>query len=247
VTHLSPSREQRIRQFFTLKTGDRKPSQFLRHLRGLIPDVPDDFLRSIWSSWLPSNVRTILAGQPKGDLDAASRCADRIIEVTPQPTHASVAPLPDSSALHQRIEDLSRQVAALSTELAHLRPSSKDLCPNNRKQHSGNRSPSREDAKSICWYHHCYGARAQKCTQSCSYRQQEKLPQPTSTAAHVCSTTTDRLFITDRISKRQFLIHTGSDLYLYPRRLIPRRKEWFNYDLYAPNGTTIPTYGWLPL
>jgi hypothetical protein len=28
--------------------GDRKPSQFLRHLKSLAPEVPDDFLRSIW-------------------------------------------------------------------------------------------------------------------------------------------------------------------------------------------------------
>jgi hypothetical protein len=39
----------------------------------------------------------------------------------------------------------------------------------------------------------------------------------------------------------------GSDLCVYPRRLIPLRKELINYDLRAPNGTTIPTFGWLPL
>jgi hypothetical protein len=41
---LSPSSEKRIRQLLTLEMGDRKPSQFLRHLRSLAPDVPDDFL-----------------------------------------------------------------------------------------------------------------------------------------------------------------------------------------------------------
>jgi hypothetical protein len=39
----------------------------------------------------------------------------------------------------------------------------------------------------------------------------------------------------------------GSDLCVYPRRLVPRRKEQANYDLCADNGTTIHTYGWLPL
>jgi hypothetical protein len=34
------SREQRISQRRTLEMGNRKPSQFLRHLRGLAPDVP---------------------------------------------------------------------------------------------------------------------------------------------------------------------------------------------------------------
>jgi hypothetical protein len=59
-----PSREQRILQFLTLDMGDRKPSQFLRHLRSLAPDVPDNFLRSIWSSLLPPTVWAILSGQP---------------------------------------------------------------------------------------------------------------------------------------------------------------------------------------
>jgi hypothetical protein len=34
---------------------------------------------------------------------------------------------------------------------------------------------------------------------------------------------------------------------VYPRKLIPQRRERVNYDLCAANGTTIRTYGWLPL
>jgi hypothetical protein len=48
VRRLSPSREQHIRQLFKLEEmGDGKPSQFVRHIRSLAPDVPDDYLRSI--------------------------------------------------------------------------------------------------------------------------------------------------------------------------------------------------------
>jgi hypothetical protein len=45
----------------------------------------------------------------------------------------------------------------------------------------------------------------------------------------------------------QFLIDTGSDLCVSPRKLIPQLRSRVNYDLSAANGTTIPTYGWLPL
>jgi hypothetical protein len=77
MRRLSPSREQRIHQLLTLdEMGDCKLSQFLRHLRSLVPEVSDDFLRSIWSSRLPPNVQAILAGQHEGSLDAAARCAD---------------------------------------------------------------------------------------------------------------------------------------------------------------------------
>jgi hypothetical protein len=60
VTHLFPSREQRICLFLTLEMGNCKPSQFLRQLRSL---VPDDFLHSIWSRQLPPNVQAIFAGR----------------------------------------------------------------------------------------------------------------------------------------------------------------------------------------
>jgi hypothetical protein len=68
-------------------------------------------------------------------------------------------------------------------------------------------------------------------------------------AANVCTTTTTTgsLFITDRVSKRRFLIDTGSDLCVFPRKLVPGRRERVNYDLFAANGSTIPTYGWIPV
>jgi cleavage and polyadenylation specificity factor subunit 1 len=74
-----------------------------------------------------------------------------------------------------------------------------------------------------------------------------KLKQQTSKVSRVCTTTTGRLFITDKTTKRQFLVDTGSDLCVYPRRLVPRRRERTTYDLCAANGTTIHTYGWPPL
>jgi hypothetical protein len=71
--------------------------------------------------------------------------------------------------------------------------------------------------------------------------------QQASPAAQVCTTSRGRLFITDRITKRQFLVDTGSDLCVHPRRLVPRRMERVDYDLCAANGSTIHKYGWLPL
>jgi hypothetical protein len=59
--------------------------------------------------------------------------------------------------------------------------------------------------------------------------------------------TTSRLFVTDRVSKRQFLVDTGSDLCVFLRKFTSGRKERVNYDVFAANGTTIPTYGWLSI
>jgi hypothetical protein len=127
VRRLSPSREQRIRQLLTLEEmGDRKPSQFLRHFRGLAPDVPEDFLYTIWPSRLSPNIQTILAGQQECSLDPEARCAGRISEVSPQPVLASFGPPPNNTTLLQEIDDLSRHVAALSTKHHRHRISSRD-------------------------------------------------------------------------------------------------------------------------
>jgi hypothetical protein len=100
VRRLSTSREQRARQLLMHEEmGDRKPSQFLRHLKNLAPEVPDDLFRSIWSSRLPPHIQAILAGQSEDDLNSASKLADRISEVTPQPTTACIAPASDSASL----------------------------------------------------------------------------------------------------------------------------------------------------
>ena len=71
-----------------------------------------------------------------------------------------------------------------------------------------------------------------------------KLHQRALMAANVCNISSGRLFITDRISKQRCLVDTGSDLCVFPRKLLPGRRERTDYILYAANGTTIPTYGW---
>jgi hypothetical protein len=97
----------------------------------------------------------------------------------------SVVTLHDSNELMKRFEDLSHQVAALSTELTHL-SKYRDPRPSFRNRRSGSRSPSQDNARpNLCWYNRRYGARTQKCTQPCFCHQQEKLPHQISTEAHI--------------------------------------------------------------
>jgi hypothetical protein len=60
-------------------------------------------------------------------------------------------------------------------------------------------------------------------------------------ATKACSKPAGRLFITDRASKIQMLVDTGSDLCVFPWKLIPGRKERTDYDLLAAKGTPIHT------
>jgi hypothetical protein len=151
VRRVSSSRDQLVHQLVIHEeTGDRKPSQFLHHLKILAPDVPDDFLRSIWFSKLPPHIQTILAGQAKGSLDAA------------------VAQAPDTTSLLQKIEDLSRQVAALTSSRTRHRSLSRD-----RRKVNDTSCPAHNSAdRDYCWYHRQFGDEARRCTPPCSFRQQ---------------------------------------------------------------------------
>jgi hypothetical protein len=186
VGRLTPLKDQRIRQLLTLEMGNRKLSQFLRHLRSLAPDAPEDFLRTIWAGRLPPNIQAHLACKKNCSLYTAARCADRISEVAPQPALASVTPTPNTTTIQQEILELSHQVAALSAKKDRPRKSFRDLspnprnlyhnsrdhCPGPRNHRQSSRSSSRDREPTLCWYHCCFGDRAQKCTPPCDYHQQ---------------------------------------------------------------------------
>ena len=173
VRRLSTSREQRVRQLLSHEElGDRKPSQFLRHLKGLAPDVPDEFLRTIWASRLPPQVQAILAGQIGGSLESASNLADKICEVTTQPTTASISPAaPDNTAgLLERIEELSRQVASLQVQQVNSHSQSRVRHRSQSRGHRRNTPANSLQPSGICWYHWQFGNEARKCTPPCSHQ-----------------------------------------------------------------------------
>lgn len=62
-----------------------------------------------------------------------------------------------------------------------------------------------------------------------------------------CLSPTGRLFVTDRRTKMQYLVDTGSDLCVFPRTATKHRRPKTTYELYAANGTTIATYGFAHL
>ena len=159
VQRLSTSREKRFRQLLMHEEmGERKPSQFLRHIKSLATDAPDDILRSIWTNHLPLHIQVILAGQSEGTLDSASQLADSISEVAHQHTTASVSPTSDASLI-QRVEELSRQVAALTIDRTRRSSHSRD------RRITGSLSTRGRDSTetAYCWYHRRFRDKAQKC------------------------------------------------------------------------------------
>lgn len=74
-----------------------------------------------------------------------------------------------------------------------------------------------------------------------------KLSQQSVAAAADCQLISRRLFVTDKVTKRQFLVDTGSDLCCYPYHWLPSRRQSTDYELSAANGTKIKTFGTIVL
>ncbi|KAL0880729.1 hypothetical protein ABMA27_001943 [Loxostege sticticalis] len=175
IKRLSASKERKVKQLLVHEElGDRKPSQFLRHLQHLAgPDVPEDFLRTIWTSRLPSSTQTIIASQSTATLEVLADLADRIHDIVPTaPQVAStshcVAPGSYMDAMAQQIAELTRQVQKLSTQVNRESRSRKP--GSQARSRSGSRSQSRYRKHPTCWYHFKFGEQAKKCIEPCDYR-----------------------------------------------------------------------------
>lgn len=187
---LSASEERKIKQLLMHEEiGDRKPTQFLRHLQHLAGDnVPKEFIRTIWASRLPTHLQTCIAAQQaKMTLEDLAELADRVNDVVPatmsltSPASSQVASTSTTTTaadnpiehLTRTVAELSRRLETMSTELhRRSRPHSRG------RSHSNSRSRSNSHAKNhpYCWYHYRFGERARKCTQPCSHKKSENIP-----------------------------------------------------------------------
>ena len=165
---ISISRSHQISQLLSHEElGDRRPSQFLRHLKSLAADsVTEEFLRSLWSSRLPQHVQAIILTQASAKLDEVAELADKICEVTPtlQQVASTSAVTPDKfEMLLSKLDELlitqkEQQISQLSSTYH-----SRDRNQSRYRSRSHNRTPG------VCWYHNTFGDKAIKCTPPCNY------------------------------------------------------------------------------
>jgi len=181
LRRMAVSREQCVTQFLSHEEiDDRNLSQFFCHLRGLAPDVTDDFIRSICSSGLPLHVQAKFAGQTLCSLDGAAHLADEFCNITLQPVTKSVSPAtPDNPpGLVEAIQELTRKVATLEASQTHSRSQSRDRHHLHSVDSIPYNSPTPHD---ICWYHFRFGDDARKCIPPCSRQHRVSRQQENST------------------------------------------------------------------
>lgn len=165
IRRIAASQEQKTRQLLEREEiGDRKPSQFLRHLQSLAGrDVPDSLLKTLWIGRLPTPIQAILAAQKGEKLDDLAQVADTINEATNPPSVSHIATLQDA------VNRLTTQIESLNMQ--HRRG------PNRRISHNRPRSRSNPrrnycQKNKLCIYHARFGRKAYKCQKPCEFQTQ---------------------------------------------------------------------------
>lgn len=176
IKRLTTSKEKKIKQLLMHEElGDRKPSQFLRHLKSLAgANVPDDFLRTIWVSRLSHGIQTVLAGQPSSTcIDDLADLADRVHELaTPVVASASQSQAssgPAIEALTKEVAELRRQFQQLASERRSRSNTRSARSFQRRSASRSRRSQSNFRKYPLCWYHWKFGEKASKCIEPCDY------------------------------------------------------------------------------
>lgn len=178
IKRLTTTNEKKLKQLLMHEElGDRKPSQFLRHLTGLAgTGVPNDFLKTIWVNRLPHHIQTVLAGQPStATLDSLADLADRVNDITSSTSSITASTtqfVPESvvSELTKEIAELRRQMRSLTIKSnANIRRT-RSRSRRSPSSHSQSRSQSNYRKFPICWYHFKYGEKANRCSRPCDYK-----------------------------------------------------------------------------
>ncbi|XP_076389540.1 uncharacterized protein LOC143264774 [Megachile rotundata] len=142
-----------------VEIGDRKPSQFLRHLRGLAGTcVSESLLRTLWLGRLSANVQAILATQMETPLDKVAELADAITETIPSRPMVADATLSRSAAqsspvdpvtkrMMQLLITLQSQTELMQGQIAELRASRGDQQPGRQFQRRRNNSRRRFNSR----------------------------------------------------------------------------------------------------
>ncbi|CAD7090648.1 unnamed protein product [Hermetia illucens] len=172
IARLGSSQEQQLRQLLEREEiGDRKPSQFLRHLQHLAGSaVGDDFVRTLWMSRLPASMQGILTTQKNESLVKQAELADAIGDATSSAQVNSVRAEPAGWEI--AIAKLTAEMAALNTKVDRAYMPSDGTHRSSRsrfRSSSRPRSRSRSIIPGQCWYHNTFGEKAKKCQKPCDF------------------------------------------------------------------------------
>ena len=169
IRRLISSQEQKTRRLLEHEEiGDRKPSQFLPHLRGLAGTVVSDSVpRTLWTGRLPPNMQAILATQKNATLDKVAELADAIADSTPRNQVAQVSENSFEALINMKMSQMAltftQELAAYGQEISALagRGTANGSPRREHRPRARSRSTGRGHGKDgFCWYHWRFGTDA---------------------------------------------------------------------------------------
>jgi len=180
IRRTTASDDERLNMVLSdIAMGDRKPSEYLRHLRSLVArdTLSDSVLRSIWIKRMRPQMQAAIAAQKDADLATLAAIADTVYETVNTSSLHIAAASPHSST---SLDDVLCQMKELRQELSAIKseklPSSQQRRSSDFRSDSRNlRHPPRRNREhpsgpiGMCWYHRRFGASAWRCTSPCNY------------------------------------------------------------------------------
>lgn len=184
-SRLGKSTEENLRSFLAAQQlGDRKPSQFLRHLLELtkphITDKDSPLVRQIFLQAMPDKALPFLQFlPPETPLDTLAGTADRVVSSLQQASAAvnavNIAEVSSDQDCHlartnsARLDKIFQSLDGIQHQLERMSRTSRSRSTSKHHGNPRRRSTSRKRNRHFCWYHDNFGAKANKCEPPCEY------------------------------------------------------------------------------
>lgn len=154
--------------------GDRKPSEFLRHLTNLAGEVglPEKFVLDRWKRKLPQNITSLLLTL-KSDIkpDDLGAIADQIYLWQPP----QVAAVSNNNGNYRRNNNNHYGRGSFRPRRGRSNSRNRNASPHPNRNRSSSPSRYRPEG-SWCWYHYKFGDEARKCQQPCRFKPKNSQP-----------------------------------------------------------------------
>lgn len=179
IERYSLSETTRLEQILSRESmGNRKPSDFYRHLSQLaggLKTISQELLYSLWSRALPREIQTGLKSSSVTGITEKLSLADSLYELSQnQPTLLAVN---TSNEQKEFFTLMGKQIEALTQAIANMnsaQPAQPTTNSSNQRQsrsHSRKRDTTPAASKTgICWYHSKYKEKASKCLTPCTFK-----------------------------------------------------------------------------
>lgn len=178
ISRNSRSEKQRFEQILSRETiGDRKPSEFYRHLKQLAGDsklINEELIKTLWLRALPAQMQQSLISSGRSTMTDLCALADALLEVTrTQPSSSLFAIGSTPSPQDDRMSRLENQISALTKAFEEMSGTRGKSEGKSRNPRGRSKSRNRKDvlsANGLCFYHENFKEKAHSCRPGCQWK-----------------------------------------------------------------------------